>query len=169
MDGQTADKHSISSQRLELDTFLPYRLNVLASVVSQGLSGIYAERYGLGIPEWRVLATLGQFGSITAKDIGAHSHMHKTKVSRAIASLTQRRFVNRRINRRDLREAFVSLTREGEAIYADLVPIAQNFASELAAGFTDEERRQLDLLLSRLTEQSHRLLNRARITPSADE
>lgn len=166
MDGHTSDKSSISSQRLELDTFLPYRLNVLASVVSQGLSSIYAERYGLGIPEWRVLATLGQFGSMTAKDIGAHSHMHKTKVSRAIASLTKRRFVHRRINRRDLREAFVSLTREGEAIYADLVPIAQGFAAELSAGFTAAERQQLDLLLSRLTEQSHRLLARASITPS---
>ncbi len=166
MDGHTSDKSSISSQRLELDTFLPYRLNVLASVVSQGLSSIYAERYGLGIPEWRVLATLGQFGSMTAKDIGAHSHMHKTKVSRAIASLTKRRFVHRRINRRDLREAFVSLTREGEAIYADLVPIAQGFAAELSAGFTAAERQQLDLLLSRLTEQSHRLLARANITPS---
>ena len=166
MDGHTSDKSSISSQRLELDTFLPYRLNVLASVVSQGLSSIYAERYGLGIPEWRVLATLGQFGSMTAKDIGAHSHMHKTKVSRAIASLTKRRFVHRRINRRDLREAFVSLTREGEAIYADLVPIAQGFAAELSAGFTAAERQQLDLLLCRLTEQSHRLLARANITPS---
>lgn len=166
MDGHTSEKSSISSQRLELDTFLPYRLNVLASVVSQGLSSIYAERYGLGIPEWRVLATLGQFGSMTAKDIGAHSHMHKTKVSRAIASLTKRRFVHRRINRRDLREAFVSLTREGEAIYADLVPIAQGFAAELSAGFTAAERQQLDLLLSRLTEQSHRLLARASITPS---
>lgn len=169
MDGQTADKSSTSSHRLELDTFLPYRLNVLASVVSQGLSGIYAERYGLGIPEWRVLATLGQFGSMTAKDIGAHSHMHKTKVSRAVASLTKRRFVHRRINRRDLREAFVSLTREGETIYAELVPIAQSFAAELSVSFTDDERRQLDLLLSRLTEQSHRLLARARITPSNED
>ncbi|WP_435370010.1 hypothetical protein, partial [Acinetobacter baumannii] len=72
-----------SAAKLELETFLPYRLNVLASIVSQGLSGIYAKRYGIGDPEWRVMATLGQFGAMTAKDIGGHSHMHKTKVSRA--------------------------------------------------------------------------------------
>ena len=63
---------------LRLEEFLPYRLNVLASLVSQALSRIYVERYGLGVPEWRVLVTLGQHGVMTAKAIGAHTHMHKT-------------------------------------------------------------------------------------------
>ncbi|KAF0122672.1 MAG: MarR family transcriptional regulator [Xanthobacteraceae bacterium] len=166
MDCQTADKSPISGQKLELDTFLPYRLNVLANVVSQGLSSIYAERYRLGIPEWRVIATLGQFGSMTAKQVGAHSHMHKTKVSRAVASLTSRKIVHRRANRRDLREAFISLTRDGEAIYADLVPIAQSFAAELSEGFTPDERLQLDRLLTRLTEKGWKLLNSSGVTTS---
>ena len=70
---------------LKLEEFLPYRLNVVASLVSQALSRIYADRYGIGVPEWRVLVTLGQFGMMTGKAIGSHSHMHKTKVSRAVA------------------------------------------------------------------------------------
>ena len=36
---------------LKLEQFLPYRLNVLASVVSLALSRIYAERYNIGVPE----------------------------------------------------------------------------------------------------------------------
>src|SRR5258708_12014057 len=72
---------------LKLEQFLPYRLNVVASLVSQALSRIYADRYSIGVPEWRVLVTLGQFGMMTGKAIGAHSHMHKTKVSRAVAHL----------------------------------------------------------------------------------
>ena len=78
---------------LKLEEFLPYRLNVVASLVSQALSRIYAERYGIGVPEWRVLVTLGQFGTMTAKAIGAHSHMHKTKVSRAVALLERRKLI----------------------------------------------------------------------------
>ena len=70
---------------LKLEEFLPYRLNVVASLVSQALSQIYADRYGIGVPEWRVLVTLGQYGMMTGKAIGEHSHMHKTKVSRAVA------------------------------------------------------------------------------------
>ena len=95
---------------LKLEEFLPYRLNVCASLVSQALSRIYAERYKIGVPEWRVLVTLGQFGMMTAKAIGSHSHMHKTKVSRAVALLERRKLVARRANRADLREAFLSLT-----------------------------------------------------------
>ncbi len=71
---------------LKLEEFLPYRLNVVATLVSQALSKIYVERHAIGIPEWRVLVTLGQYGVMTGKAIGAHSHMHKTKVSRAVAA-----------------------------------------------------------------------------------
>ena len=79
---------------LKLEEFLPYRLNVVASLVSQALSRIYADRYGIGVPEWRVLVTLGQYGMMTGKAIGAHSHMHKTKVSRAVALLEKRKLVD---------------------------------------------------------------------------
>ena len=95
---------------LKLEHFLPYQLNVVSSLVSQALSRVYARRYGIGVPEWRVLVTLGQFGVMTAKTIGAHTHMHKTKVSRAVAQMERRRLVARRANRDDMREAFLSLT-----------------------------------------------------------
>ena len=59
---------------------------MLSSLVSQALTQVYAQ-YGIGIPEWRVLVSLGQFGQMTGKAIGARTHMHKTKVSRAVAQL----------------------------------------------------------------------------------
>ncbi len=117
---------------LKLEEFLPYRLNVCASLVSQALSRIYAERYKIGVPEWRVLVTLGQFGMMTAKAIGIHSHMHKTKVSRAVALLERRKLVARRANRADLREAFLSLTPAGRDIYSELAPIAHRFRQPVA-------------------------------------
>ena len=100
---------------LKLEEFLPHRLNVCSNIVSQALSRIYAERYKIGIPEWRVLVTLGQFGLMTAKGIGVHTCMHKTKVSRAVALLERRKLVARRANRADLREAFLSLTTAGRS------------------------------------------------------
>ena len=109
---------------LKLDDFLPYRLNVCSNLVSSALSRIYAERYRIGVPEWRVLVTLGQFGMMTAKAIGAHSCMHKTKVSRAVTQLEKRKLVARRANRDDMREAFLSLTPAGRDMYDELAPIA---------------------------------------------
>lgn len=158
MDGRGADDRRDDARRLELEGFLPYRLNVLASTVSQALSGLYARRYGFGIPEWRVIATLGQFGTITAKDIGRHSHMHKTKVSRAVSTLTRRKLVARRANRQDLREAFLSLSPEGRAIYDDLVPVALEFEARLLEGIAADSREELDRLVGQLIARAQKLL-----------
>jgi DNA-binding MarR family transcriptional regulator len=142
---------------LKLAEFLPYRLHVLASLVSQALSRIYVERYGLGVPEWRVLVTLGQFGVMTGKAVGAHSHMHKTKVSRAVAELEQRKLVARRANRADLRESFLSLTPAGRAIYEELAPGALDFARRLAEVIDPADRAAFERAMARLTERSRAL------------
>jgi DNA-binding MarR family transcriptional regulator len=142
---------------LKLEEFLPYRLNVVASLVSQALSRIYAERYGIGVPEWRVLVTLGQFGMMTGKAIGVHSHMHKTKVSRAVALLEQRKLVTRRANRADLRESFLTLSPAGRAMYEDLAPSALEFAKRLAEAVEPADRAAFERAVDRLTERSAKL------------
>ncbi len=145
------------SAPLKLEEFLPYRLNVAASLVSQALSRIYAERYGIGVPEWRVLVTLGQFGVMTGKAIGAHSHMHKTKVSRAVAILEMRKLLARRANRSDLRESFLALTPAGRAMYDDLAPIALDFARRLVEVIDPADRPAFERAVARLTERSAKL------------
>jgi DNA-binding MarR family transcriptional regulator len=142
---------------LKLEDFLPYRLTVCASLVSQALSRIYTERYKIGVPEWRVLMTLGQFGQMTAKTIGTHSHMHKTKVSRAVAMLERRKMVTRRANRADMREALLSLTAAGREAYDELAPMALNFARQLLQAVEPADRAALDRALQKLTERSAQL------------
>ena len=139
---------------LKLEEFLPYRLNVVASLVSHALSRIYVDRHGIGVPEWRILVTLGQFETMTAKAIGAHSHMHKTKVSRAVSALERRKLIMRRENRADRREAFLSLTPAGRAIYHDLAPGALEFAQRLFETIDPADRSAFERAIARLTEQS---------------
>jgi DNA-binding MarR family transcriptional regulator len=154
---QRVSEATVDPVALKLEEFLPYRLNVCATLVSHALSQIYADRYKIGVPEWRVLVTLGQFGAMTAKAVGAHSHMHKTKVSRAVAVLGRRKFINRRVNRADLREAFLSLTGAGRDIYDELTPIALDFARDLLETVDASDRAALDRALVKLTERSAQL------------
>src|SRR5690349_7090236 len=116
---------------LDLDSFLPYRLDILADAVSRALSRLYKDRYGLAVPEWRVLAHLGQYAPITAKAIAAHSRMHKTKVSRAVAALEGLGLVRRAGSDEDRREERLSLTPKGKAAYDDLAPRAAEIARHL--------------------------------------
>lgn len=143
---------------LKLETFLPYRLNVAAALASQAFSRIYQERHGIGIPEWRVLATLGEYGTMTGKAIGAHAHMHKTKVSRAVAHLEERKFVARRANRADLRESFLSLTPAGRAVYEELAPSALAFMDRLAEVVAPADRPAFDRAVKQLTKRSSELV-----------
>jgi DNA-binding MarR family transcriptional regulator len=155
--GEQAGDIAPTEAPLKLEEFLPYRLNVLAALASQALSRVYAERYRIGVPEWRVLVTLGQFGIMTGKAIGAHSHMHKTKVSRAVAELEDRKLVVRRVNREDLRESFLSLTANGRAIYEELAPHAVDFATKLAEAVDPADRAAFERAVDRLTERSRTL------------
>lgn len=118
---------------LALESFLPYRLNRLASAVSLKFRAVYGPHHDLTVPEWRVLATLAQFGTMTAKAIGAHSAMHKTKVSRAVRALEERRWLVRNQSELDRREEGLSLTSAGLRAYGEIVPRALAFEAALLA------------------------------------
>jgi DNA-binding MarR family transcriptional regulator len=129
--------------KLVLESFLPYRLNRIASVVSRDFKAVYGRHYDLTVPEWRVLATLGEFQELGATAIGSHSCMHKTKVSRAVRALEGRRWLKRREVPQDRREELLSLTRLGQEAYAEIIPRAIAFEQSL---------------LERLGEDAHGLL-----------
>jgi len=116
---------------LALEGFLPYRLARAAEIVSRQFATLYRERHGLTRPEWRTLATIGQFNRITATEIGSHSSMHKTKVSRAIRALEDRKWITREVDRTDRRIEHIELTREGRHHYRDLVALARGYEARL--------------------------------------
>jgi DNA-binding MarR family transcriptional regulator len=148
---------------LVLERFLPYRLNVLASLTSNALAGIYADRFGLTIPGWRVVATLGQYGFRTARDIAAHGVMHKSTVSRVVSQLEERGLVRRRPNDRDRREERLELTGDGRQIYEALAPEALAFERRLAEVLGPGEQALLAGLLEKLEGRARSL------TPQSDE
>ncbi len=147
--------------KLQLEAFLPYRLNRIAAAVSQDFRSVYGPHHDLTIPEWRVLATLGQFEAMGAKAIGRHSAMHKTKVSRAVRALEERRWLRRRPSEEDRREEILTLTAQGESAYRQIVPKALAF-----------ERRLLDQLgpeAGPLLEALRRLENMVKVAARAGD
>jgi DNA-binding MarR family transcriptional regulator len=133
-------------KKLLLDNFLPYRLNRIASAVSRDFRAVYGRHYDLTVPEWRVLATLGEFEEMGATAIGAHSAMHKTKVSRAVRALEKRRWLKRREVPQDRREEILSLTRMGQEAYAEIIPRALAFEHGLLEGLGADAKALLQAL-----------------------
>jgi DNA-binding MarR family transcriptional regulator len=133
-------------KKLVLETFLPYRLNRLASTVSRDFRAVYGRHYDLTVPEWRVLATLGEFEEMGATAIGVHSAMHKTKVSRAVRALEKRRWLKRPEVPEDRREEILSLTKPGKEAYAEIVPRALAFERGLLEGLGADAEALLEAL-----------------------
>ena len=116
----------------KLETFLPYRLNLAAELVSQRFAAQYRARYRMTRPEWRALAALGSYGRMTATEIGANSSMHKTKVSRAVRALEEKRWLKRSEHAADRRIEHLELTPAGKHIYGEMVILAHGYERELA-------------------------------------
>lgn len=146
-----------AGEQLRLEQFLPYRLNVVGFFASRALGRIYGAHFGIDIPQWRVIAQLGEFGTLTSRDIGELAQMHKTKVSRAVTELESRGLLSRSENRQDRRESFVSLTAPGLRIYRQIVPLALAFQARWTDGIAPDELKVFERVLSTLTERGRLL------------
>lgn len=134
----------------DLQNFLPYLLNQAAEESSLAFQQVYKDRYGMLRTEWRVLFHLGIYGRMTAKEIGQRSKMHKTKISRAVARLGERRFLTREQDERDRRLEYLELTNLGLTAYRDLLGVAQTYDAKLSAGLSAEEDAVLRRALRKL-------------------
>lgn len=134
----------------DLERFLPYLLNQAAEASSKSFHATYKAAYGMTRTQWRVLANLGKFGSMTARDICAISHIEKTKVSRAVAALEGEGLLTRATSPHDRRAAVLSLTPRGREAYADLGQRGLAYDTALRARIGPDIAAELDDLLRRI-------------------
>lgn len=144
--------------RLNLLTFAPFRLNRLATEFSDALAADYA-RFGIDIPEWRVLATLGMHDEArSANYVVRCTRTHKSRISRAVSHLAELGLVERQGGHEDRREIMLQLTSRGKELYQELLPILRAREEQLLSCFDAGQRRTFEDLLLRL-EESLGLMN----------
>jgi DNA-binding MarR family transcriptional regulator len=145
-----APRPAAPDTRLSLDAYLPYRLSVAANAVSQLIAHAYEGRFGVNIPQWRIIANLADLGPSTPQRLGERVAMDKVTVSRAARDLLKRGMVARHANPEDGRSHFLVLTARGEDLYAAITPFALSFERALLEGWPDGEIQRLHQQLERL-------------------
>ena len=140
-----------SKTRLDLDSFVPYRLSVLTNRVSSAIARHYSERFDLSVPEWRVIAVLGQAPGLSAREVAKRTAMDKVQVSRAVQSLLAAKRLTRTAHAEDGRIAHLSLSAKGQAIYTDVVPLALSLERQFLSALSQSEQKSLDTLLTKLS------------------
>ena len=138
------------TSKLTLSEFLPYQLSITSNAVSDLIARSYQGRFGLKIPEWRVMAVLGERASVTQRDLVAATAMDKVTVNRASKALVDRGLLGRAPNETDGRSHHLALTQLGRELYDQIVPLALSVEVELEKVLTAEEAQILSGMLERL-------------------
>ena len=135
---------------LKLDAYLPYRLSVASNAMSDLIARAYQDRFGLTVPQWRLICVLAEDGGLSQAKIVARTVMDKVTVSRAAHGLVKRRLVARSQNAADGRSHILALTAEGRGLYGEIAPLALAYEAALIAGLAPEDVTLLKRLLGRL-------------------
>lgn len=115
----------------DLGRFTPYRMNVAAKRLSEGLARQYRETYGISVPEWRVLVHLAQSGNVSVRDIETRVAMERYEVSRAAKRLREAGHIASTADDSDRRLVRLTLTAQGRALMRVLLPIARAYQTEI--------------------------------------
>lgn len=134
-----------------LADFLPYLMSVTTNAVSDMIAGEYRARFGLKIPEWRVMAVLGDAGAQTQRSLVGATRMDKVAVNRACKVLEDRGLVARSPNADDGRSHHIELTAAGKAVHGEIMPLALDMERRLFASLSAAELKDFKALLARIT------------------
>ena len=143
--------------RIELEQFLPYRLSVLTNVVSSSIASAYQRRFGLGIPEWRVIAVLARHPGLSAAEVATFTRMDAVAVSRAVTRLTRAGRLRRSVAREDRRRSILRLSPAGRAVYGKIAPLALDYERDLLDCLDAKQAAALDSIIGKLTARAHSL------------
>ena len=142
------------STDLNLEKFLPYRLAILSHSVSHSIATVYNNRFSLSIPEWRVIAIVGQFPGLSAVEVAERTVMDKVAVSRAVTKLIKNGRIDRQFADADRRRSILNLSEKGLELHNEVAPLALQMESDLLADLSEEEIVVLDRVIDKLYAKS---------------
>lgn len=140
----------MAKSKLTLAEFLPYQLSITSNAVSDLIARAYRGKFALKIPEWRLMAVLGEVASATQRELVAATAMDKVTVNRASKALEERGLIGRAPNAADGRSHHLALTVTGRELYEQIVPMALSVEAELEIVLGNGEAKALEAMLAQL-------------------
>lgn len=139
---------------LILEEFLPYRISLLSNTISGAIARTYQDKFGMTMPEWRIMCILAEYPGISADEVCQRTQIEKSVVSRAVARLLNRHLLNRAFDENDKRRSCLHLSDTGLTVYDEVMPIAKSYEKKLIAKLSKKERADLSALLAKLQEEA---------------
>lgn len=127
-----------------------WRVSFVANFFTGPIYRDLMERFGLSRSGFVILFSLSQEPRLVARDIGRVTGLPKNSISRAVSELSQKRLLVRDNGGADRREKPLSLTEEGRALLAEVVPLFQARQTAMFAVLSADERAEFDRLMDKI-------------------
>jgi DNA-binding MarR family transcriptional regulator len=107
------------------------------------MATVFEDRYGISMPEWKVLAIIAGKPGLSAVSVARLAQMDTVAVSRAVTKLMDRGLIDRELDSEDRRRSVLDLSETGKQLHAEIVPLAMELEASLMEDFSEEERNAL--------------------------
>lgn len=124
---------------IDVTSYIPYFLTSVNNALSRGASQLYLETFGIGIVEWRAIATLASEPRIPASRICELVALDKAATSRSLARLHQLGYLDFEAPEPDLRKKIWWLNDEGYRLHDRILAIALERERRLIEGVDPED------------------------------
>ncbi|SOE96009.1 transcriptional regulator, MarR family [Burkholderia sp. D7] len=119
----------------KLTDSVPYLLNRVGVRMGDLFSRRIAS-YGVTLPMYRVMAALFELPDQRLNDLALMTTIEISTLSRLIGTMEKMRLVSRSRLENNARTVAIALTKEGETLVAQLMPIAQHFEEVAVSGLS---------------------------------
>jgi MarR family transcriptional regulator, organic hydroperoxide resistance regulator len=176
--GSMAHPRKVSSARkarrfrnailIDLDQYLPYLINRVGNTLVQLFSRDLAQ-FDISVPMWRVIAVLGETGSLRLVDLSSMTSIDASTLSRLTETMQRQKLLRRSRSPQNKREIVISTTPKGQQLLKVLTPIAAAYEREMTVGLstsdlatTRETLRQMFARLAELKSKAAQEMSRSR-------
>lgn len=147
-------RHQLPDGLFTPEDSIAHSFTVVVNRVSQMLEKMYRDRYGLTVVGWRLLAIIHNHSPLSAKGLAEFSAMDQVSISRALEQLVGKKLVSRRTDPADRRRVVLRLTKKGEAVYNDIVPLSYAADRALLSALPESEARLIRQMVKKLVDRS---------------
>jgi len=133
---------------------LPHAFSVVATRISVMLEKMYSQQFGLSVVGWRIVAILGTHFPLSAKALGELTAMDQVSISRAVEQLASKKLVSRRVDLADRRRVVLRLSKKGEEVYNQIVPVLYAGERALVSGLSESDEATLRRIMESMVERS---------------
>jgi len=135
---------------LDLRSFTPAAITLLAQKISATASASYRPRFGVGVTDWRIMALIAAEPWIAPVRIAESTGLDKAAVSRSLRDLREAGLVEASGEAPSRRRSVLALTPEGLRLHDLLAEAARVRERRLLEGFSGPERAALQDYVARM-------------------